>query len=83
MKRLPYQPLTPEQQRQLALHASEHGVARSAETHNVSVTAVRRACAVTGVAPKRMHGADTKPARVRTALSLLKSLRLTPQDLIQ
>lgn len=74
--------LDPEQQAEVAAYAAEHGLTAASCRFNVSITAVRRACAVTGIPPKPYERAASKTARIRSALSLLRSLGLTPADLL-
>ncbi len=75
--------LTTEQQLAVAKTAAEHGQFEAARIHVVSVTAVRNACARTGIQPKRIKGVDDKASRIKQARSLLRNLRLTPRDLIE
>jgi hypothetical protein len=82
MSRPPWQRLKPETQLLIAKQAAKVGLHRAAAFYNVSATAARRACAITGIAPMRYERALSKQARIASALSLLRSLHLTPQDLI-
>lgn len=82
MTRPSWKRLSREEQEGIAFLAATHGIGRAAHACNVSNTAVRRACAVTGIAPKRYERALSKQARIASALALLRSLHLTPQDLL-
>jgi hypothetical protein len=64
----------------VANYASEHGIRASAHKHNVSDGAVRRACAVTGIAPHSFL--LDKSARIARARAMLRVLNVSPKDLL-
>lgn len=82
LNRPAWRKLTPSEQLAVAKTAAAMGQFEASRIHVVSVTAVRNACARTGIVAKRMKGVDDKPARIAQARSLLRNLRLTPHDLM-
>lgn len=82
MTRPAWQRLKPAQQKAVASLAAKHGITNAASLSNISTTAVRRACAMTGIAPKRYERMTSKESRISTARALLRSLKLKPQDLL-
>ena len=74
--------LTAEQQAAVAADAARIGIRGAAEKHNVSETAVRRACVLTATPPRDMRSKTDHATKVRRALALIKAMGLTPADLM-
>lgn len=63
----------------LAAYAADHGLTQAADKFGRSTTAVRRACALAGTAPRPYR--STRAEKIGTARAILRQLGLTVQDL--
>jgi hypothetical protein len=73
---------TKEERLRFAETAASVGMGQAAKTHGVSTTAIRTACAVHGVVPKRVRKTGmTKEERMKRARAMLRALGVTVREL--
>lgn len=68
------------EQLEVAKYAEKRGVSVAADKFQVSIVAVRNACALTGIVPF-VHRPRTHKEKVRYAFAALRTLGLTVKDL--